>query len=70
MAAPLPVLDSRPWAWDRREPSAALHVTYRNEREVALVDRIPAENVLGARPICPDGALGTFVPNPNTAQVR
>jgi len=35
------------------------------ESEVAFQGGVPAENVVGAHPVLPGGALGDWVPNPN-----
>ena len=35
------------------------------EFEIAFQGGIPAENIVGAHPVLPDGGLGDWIPNPN-----
>lgn len=40
------------------------------EFEIAFQGGIPAENIVGAHPVSPDGSLGDWIPNPNYSDGR
>jgi hypothetical protein len=38
---------------------------FENEREIAIFNRVPPQNIYGAREVLPNGQLGPLLPNPN-----